>query len=351
MDAIQSKQKLLSILVLSLALASCGGGSGSFETTELDGADKTPEQGGSGNTTLLGAGVDYTGEASAAMALPAEGDTENFVQAVVQVLKLKNIPAFRADDLSKKLSKNKQVCQTGSTVYTSNTNAGTGLLKSSEASFDECAVQVSSGILPESKILNGELSYSMETNLYSQTDSYVFKEVSVVNTWGVNEAVVSSYLLNGSYDLEFKSINGVVQPSASWSMEATYGYPSNTTAFKSKGTLKHQNTLVGNSEAEDDDDEVVTLSVFDSSFTLNEVTYKLEYSTSNIYSYNTVYESMKFYDPEMGYYHLDISSLNGKSCSKNGVMYSGFAGTVMIKDHTDANLLSVTVDCEAVTYQ
>src|SRR5690554_8190141 len=97
MDAIQSKQKLLSILVLSLALASCGGGSGSSETTELDGADKTLEQGGSGNTTLLGEGVDYRGEASAAMALPAVGDTENFVQAVVQVLKLKNIPAFRAE--------------------------------------------------------------------------------------------------------------------------------------------------------------------------------------------------------------------------------------------------------------
>src|SRR5690554_5455289 len=190
----------------------------------------------------------------------------------------------------------------------------------------------------------------METNLYSQTDSYTLKKLSVVNTWGVNETVVSSYLLNGSYDLEFKSINGVVQPSASWSMEATYGYPSNTIAFNSKGTLKHQNTLDENSETEDDDD-VVTLSVFDSSFTLSGVTYKLEYSTSNIYSYNTVYESMKFYDPEMGYYHLDISSLNGKGCSKNGVMYSGIAGTVMIKDHTDANLLSVTVDCEAVTYQ
>lgn len=323
-----SQVALTAILSLGLLLTACGGSS----------KDK-----GEGDSSAKGEAVDYTGNTSAAVGLPeTEEGKRALVEAIVQVLKVKNMPLYRADEFGNWLIADKASCDTGSTDYKTVTEQKYDeeydetfeeVIKA-DVTFADCVVKVD-------EKFNGELHYTRNETTSSSTDTYRFKNLSIEDN---SDFYNNEYLYTGEYLVAYKlQEDGYIGATQSWNFTITYTDPSGAVSFTTKG----KQTYVADFE----EDELKSAATYTGSFTLGEKTYLFKYDDSDPYSYDNTYSVVKFYDPELGYYSIDLTGIESHICTKDSKMYSSIAGEILLKDSSDANLLAITPSCGGIDFQ
>lgn len=320
------------LLTSSLLLTACGGSSDSDNSNNAG----TPQ----------GAGTDYSGITSAATELPSteEGKTE-LVNAIAQVLKVKNMPLYRAYEFGDGIAEYKVTCTEGSTDYKADieedfdANETYVEVVKADVSFNQCTGKL--GYSSTVKTFNGELHFNTDETETSATDTYLFKQLSIQDSASLSAN--NTYVFDGQYVQKYvlnKADN--IDVTQSWNFKLSYTDPSGTIDFTTKGKQTY--------EADFDEDENLTDPKYQGSFTLAGKTYQLTYTNTEM-GFKIEQEDVKFYHPELGYYALDTSGMTGKSCTKDNKMYSGLGGEVLIKNNTGANLLSIALSCEAPTFQ
>lgn len=329
-QAPSSKFTFSALLVSSLLLTACGGSSSSNNNAG------TPQ----------GAGTDYSGKTSAATELPSteEGKTE-LVNAIAQVLKVKNMPLYRAYEFGDDIAEYEVTCTEGSTDYKAKTeedfdaNETYVEVVKADVSFNQCTGKL--GYSSTVKTFNGKLHFNADETKTSATYAYAFNNLSIQDSEGISTN--STYLFDGQYIQKYVlNKAGNIDATQSWNFKIGYTDPSGTIDFATKGQQTY--------EADFEEDENLTELKYQGSFTLTSKTYQLTYTDPKM-GFDNKQEDVKFYHPELGYYALDISSMSGKFCTKDGKAYSGLGGNVLIKDNTGANLLDITLGCEAPTFQ
>lgn len=324
-----SKITFSALLVSSLLLTACGGSSSSNNNAG------TPQ----------GAGTDYSGKTSAATELPSteEGKTE-LVNAIAQVLKVKNMPLYRAYEFGDDIAEYKVTCTEGSTDYKAkieedlDANETYVEVVKADVSFNQCRGKLLYSLTD--KTFNGKLHFNADETETSATDTYLFKQLSIQDSASAN----NTYVFDGQYIQKYVlNKAGTIDATQSWNFKLSYTDPSGTIDVATKGQQTY--------EADFEEDENSTELKYQGSFSLAGKTYQLTYTAMSIGFDNTNNKDVKFYHPELGYYALDISSMSGKFCTKDGKAYSGLGGNVLIKDNTGANLLDITLGCEAPTFQ
>ena len=324
-----SQVALTAILSLGLLLTACGGSS-----------NKDKSEGGS---SAKGEAVDYTGNKSAAVGLPeTEEGQRALAEAIVQVLKVKNIPLYRADEFGNWLIADEVSCETGSTDYKAVTEQEYDeeydetfeQVISADVTFTDCVVKVD-------EKFNGELHYTRSETETSSTDTYRFKNLSIEDN---SDLYNNKYLYTGEYLVAYKlQEDGNIGATQNWNFAITYTDPSGEVNFTTKG----KQTYVADFE----EDELKSAATYTGSFTLGEKTYLFKYEDSDPYSYDNTYSMVKFYDPELGYYNIGLTGIESGICTKDSKMYSSIAGEILLKDSSDASLLAITPSCEGIDFQ
>ena len=319
-----SKLAVAVTLTSSLLLTACGGSSDSNDSK------------------AAGAGVDYEGKTTAATDIPATAEGKQaLADAIAQVLSVQTMPLYRSVEFAEDVVEREQSCTQGSTEYKAKIETEYDkewdetfeYIVSANVSFDKCVVN--------KKTYNGSLTFKADETKTSATDKYQFKQLSVKQD---NLYTNNQYQFDGEFIKKFTlNKSGDIDVNQSWNFSIIYTDPNQETAFKTKGTLTYVTDF--------EDDELNSLAAYKASFSLNEKDYQLEYKTDDVYGYDPDLMQVKFYDSELGFYSLDVSDLGGKTCSKNSKFYSGLEGEILLKDASGANLLSVTINCDKVTYQ
>lgn len=327
-QAPSSKFTFSALLVSSLLLTACGGSSSSNNNAG------TPQ----------GAGTDYSGKTSAATELPSteEGKTE-LVNAIAQVLKVKNMPLYRAYEFGDDIAEYEVTCTEGSTDYKAkieedfDANETYEDVVKADVSFNQCTGKLLYSYTD--KTFNGELHFNADETETSATDTYLFKQLSIQDSASAN----NTYVFDGQYVQKYVLNNADnIDVTQSWNFKLSYTDPSGTIDVTTKGKQTY--------EVDFEEDENVTEPKYQGSFSLAGKTYQLTYTDPKM-GFDNKQEDVKFYHPELGYYALDISSMSGKFCTKDGKAYSGLGGNVLIKDNTGASLLNITLGCETPTFQ
>lgn len=329
-QAPSSKLTFSALLASSLLLTACGGSSSSNNNAG------TPQ----------GAGTDYSGKTSAATELPSteEGKTE-LVNAIAQVLKVKNMPLYRAYEFGDDIAEYKVTCTEGSTDYKAkieediDANETYVEVVKADVSFNQCTGKL--GYSSTAKTFNGELHFNVDETKTSATYAYAFNNLSIQDS--VSLSANNTYVFDGQYIQKYVLNKAdTIDATQSWNFKISYTDPSGTIDVTTKGKQTY--------EADFEEDENVTEPKYQGSFTLKGKNYQLTYTDPKM-GFDNKQEDVKFYHPELGYYALDISSMKGEICTKGGKMYAGLGGNVLIKDNTGANLLDITLGCEAPTFQ
>src|SRR5690606_11724232 len=142
---------------------------------------------------------------------------------------------------------------------------------------------------------------------------YAFNNLSIQDSEGISTN--STYLFDGQYIQKYVlNKAGNIDATQSWNFKIGYTDPSGTIDFATKGKQTY--------EADFEEDENVTEPKYQGSFSLAGKTYQLTYTDPKM-GFDNKQEDVKFYHPELGYYALDISSMSGKFCTKDGKAYSG----------------------------
>lgn len=320
------------VLAFSLLLTACGGSSSSDSPSSA--------------TVAKGEANEYTGSTSAAELPSTEEGKRALAEAVVQTFKVKNIPLLRAEEFGEDIIQSEATCVAGTTSYQAKIEEEydeeydelfEDIVKA-DVAFNNCDGTIGNG---RKGVFNGELDYRTQETKTSATDSYGFKKLSIEEESYQGHA---QHLFNGEYLSIFKlRSDGDIDITQSWNFGITYTNPSETIEFKSLGKQVHA--------ADFDEDEALSSALFEASFTFSETTYLLKYETLEPYQNLPRLNKIKFYEPELGYYNLDTTGLSGTSCSKDGKLFAGLSGQILIKDDSGAQLLAIMPSCDGVTFQ